>query len=294
MRDSPSSRDQLFARAVAAIDRGDASGLRALLREHPDLASQRLESPGAWLRQAVGGALDGFFARPYLLWFVAEDPVRQNTLPPNIVEIASLIVEEARLQAAESLQAQLDHALRLVAWSGVAARCGVQLGLIDVLVEAGAVPAENANNALVNRHLAAAERLIQLGGRLTLPPALCLDRWDEIPRLFAEANAGQRQFALVLAALNGKAEAVRWMLASGVPPNQPSGDLYSHGTPLHHAVCSGSLETVKAMIEGGADATIADTAWNGTPLGWALHYVSEAGPDRVAAYQEIARYLRGG
>jgi len=85
--------------------------------------------------------------------------------------------------------------------------------------------------------------------------------------------------ALVLAALNGKAKSVRWMLAAGVPANKPSADLYAHGTPLHHAVCSGSLETVQAMVEGGADVNIADTAWNGTPLGWAMHYVEEATTD---------------
>jgi peptide-methionine (S)-S-oxide reductase len=43
----------------------------------------RLESPGAWLRDKVGGALDGFFRQPYLLWFVAEDPVRNGKLPGN-------------------------------------------------------------------------------------------------------------------------------------------------------------------------------------------------------------------
>ncbi|HEY2432811.1 MAG TPA: ankyrin repeat domain-containing protein [Vicinamibacterales bacterium] len=283
--------DQWFERAVDTIDRGDLPTLDRLLEEHPELVSRRLDAPGAWLRERVGGALDGFFKAPYLLWFVAEDPVRQNRLPANIVEVAGRIIEAARRHARESLPDQLDQALRLVAWSGVAARCGMQLALIDLLVEAGASPAANANNALVNRHVAAAERLIQLGGRLTLAAALCLDRWDEVPRLFAEANPGQRQFALVLAALNGTAAAVRWMLAAGVSPNQPSADLFSHGTPLHHAVCSGSLDTVQAFVEGGADQTIADTAWNGTPLGWADHYVSSVEPERRSRYEEIARYL---
>jgi hypothetical protein len=239
--------DRLFAEAVNAVDCGDASALQHILNDHPELVSQRLEAPGPWLRQSVGEALDGFFARPYLLWFVAEDPVRKGQLPPNIVEITRIIIDAARRHAPDSFQSQLDETLRLVPWSGVAAECGVQLPLIDVLVQAGAAAAGNANNALVNRHVAAAERLIQLGDRLTLGAALCLERWDEIPRLFAEANAAQKQFSLVLAALNGKAESVRWMLQAGVPANLPSPDLYAHGTPLHHAVCSGSLSTVRVL-----------------------------------------------
>jgi ankyrin repeat protein len=285
--------DQLFAEAVTAIDRGDVPALLRILNEHPELVSTRLESPGPWLRESVDGALDGFFARPYLLWFVAEDPVRNGTLPPNIVDITRVIIDAAQLHARDSLPSQLDDTLRLVCWSGVAAQCGVQIPLIDLLVNAGAAPAANANNALVNQHVAAAERLVQLGGRLTLGAALCLDRWDDIPRLFAEANDAQKQMSLVLAALNGKADAVRWMVNAGVPMNQPSADLYAHGTPLHHAVCSGSLETVQALIEAGADASIADTAWNGTPLGWAEHYVADSAPDRRARYATIAEYLRG-
>ena len=290
--DAADPLDSLFADAVAAIDGGDLTRLQQLLARHPELATARLETPGPWLRDAVGNALDGFFARPYLLWFVAEDPVRAGKLPSNIVEIAGAIIDAARVHAPESLQAQLDGALPLVAWSGVAASAGVQIPLIDLLVHAGAAPGGNANNALVNGHVAAAERLIELGDHLTLASAACLDRSDAIPTLFAETNDAQKQMSLVLAALNGKAGGVRWLLEHGVPPNRPSADLYAHGTPLHHAVCSGSLETVKVLVENGADVTIADSAWNGTPLGWAEHYVEESGPDRRPQYVAVAEYLR--
>jgi peptide-methionine (S)-S-oxide reductase len=69
--------------------------------------------------------------------------------------------------------------------------------------------------------------------------------------------------------------------------------LYSHGTPLHHAVCSGSLATVRALVEAGADTAKPDTAWNGTPLGWAEHYLSERkDDDSQRRYGEITDYLR--
>jgi hypothetical protein len=59
--------DTLFRQAVAAIDAGDVTALERLLAEHPNLLRERLDKPGDWLHKKVGGALDGFFQRPYLI-----------------------------------------------------------------------------------------------------------------------------------------------------------------------------------------------------------------------------------
>jgi hypothetical protein len=77
----PESLDDHFRDAVAAIDAGDLVALRAIIEAHPEILAARLETPGPWLRDQVGGAVDGFFSRPYLLWFVAEDPARKGRLP---------------------------------------------------------------------------------------------------------------------------------------------------------------------------------------------------------------------
>jgi len=279
--------------AVAAIDAGDVEKLDHLLTAHPALLRERLESPGAWLRDTVGGALDGFFERPYLLWFVAEDPVRNGTLPANIAAVARTIIDAARREAVGTLQEQLDYALTLVSWSWIAAGCGVQIELIDVLADAGAALDGNPNNALVNGNFLAAEHLVRRGARLTLAAALCLERWDDVDPLLTTTNERQKQFSFVLAALNGKADALRRMIAAGVDVNAPSADLYSHGTPLHHAVASGSLRAVTTLVEAGADANAKDHAWGGTPLGWAEHYLSEPPGRRPhTQYAEIAAYLR--
>jgi ankyrin repeat protein len=278
--------------AVVAIDAGDVQRLQRLIAARPRLVTDRLDGSPEWLRRQLGDAADGFFRRPYLLWFVAEDPVRNGRLPSNIAEIIRVIVAAARATKAATLQEQLDSTLRLVCWSGVAADAGLQLEMIDTLVDAGAAPAKNANNALVNGHLAAAAHLLSRGGILTLAAAVCVGRWAEAERLSAESTPETRQFALVLAALNGKAAGVEWLLARGASPNEPSADLYAHGTPLHHAVCSGSLDTVKVLVDGGADLERRDSAWNGTPRGWAEHYIQNSDAARRLRYSEIASYLR--
>jgi ankyrin repeat protein len=287
-----SALDDHFRDAVAAIDGGDVTALERLLVETPALARERLEEPGAWLRDVVGNALDGFFARPYLLWFVAEDPVRNGRLPANIADIARVIIDAARRDRAPNLEEQLDYCLALVSWSWIARESGVQIALVDVLVDAGANPAGNCENALVNGNVGAAKRLLERGAPITLATALCLGRWSDADRLIPAASPEQKQFAFVLSALNGQSDALRRLIDSGVDVNAPSADLFSHATPVHHAVASGSLDAVRVLVEGGADLTRKDSAWGGTPLGWAQHYLKaeDAGGKDYAA---IADYILG-
>jgi len=286
--------DSLFREAVAAIDAGDVARIDRLTREHPLLVRERLQSPGRWLRDQVGGALDGFFKAPYLLWFVAEDPVRNNTLPGNIAEVTRGIIAAAKREGIDSLQEQLDYALQLVGWSWVADRCGVQLELIDVLVDAGASPAGVPDGALVNGHVAAAERLVQRGAPLTLATALCIGRWDDIPRLAAASTPREKQMALTLLALNGRADGlVRLLHIGGVDVNAVSQDLYAHAAPLHHAVSSGAIAAVRVLIDAGARLDKKDSAYGGTPIDWAEHYAGEQKDSAgTARYTEILQFLR--
>ena len=267
-------RDDQFEVAISAIDAGDIARLEELLRQHPSLACERRETPA-----------DGFFARPYLLWFVAEDPVRNGKLPANIADVAKVIIRAAEKECADRLKEQLDYALMLVSWSWIARECGVQIALLDALVDAGASPDAGPNNALVNGNVEAAAHLIERGAPFSLAAALCLGRWDEAARLGAAATSAQKQFALTLNALRGNAEGVRRLLAMGVDINAVSPELYSHATPLHHAVSSRSLETVKVLVEAGARRDAVDTAHSGTPLGWALY--------GGQGFEDIATYLAG-
>jgi ankyrin repeat protein len=261
--------DKLFQQAVSAIDRGDEEILKQLLDAHPELATERLYSPGEWVTSVIGDALNGFFKDPYLLWFVSEDAVRNGKLPKNIATIASIIIQKGKSQNAVNLQEQLDYALKLVAWSAVARDCSVQIELLDALIDSGANINGASADALVNGNFDAAKHLIKRGGKLTLPTALCLEKWEEADKLAVNATDDQKQFGLVLTALNGKAGAVSRAICYGADINKPSNHLYSHGTPVHHAVWSGSLDAVKVLVNAGANLNVRDTIWNGTPLDWA-------------------------
>lgn len=225
---------------------------------------------------------EGYFKDPYLLWFVAGNPIRRDTLPGNIGDVARTIIDAARAHAAPAFQGQLDYALALVCSGRVARECGVQRQLIDILIDAGAstdcLPA-----ALAHCEDDAAERLLERGARLTAAAAACLRRLDDLRRLLPAASAEERQQAFIGAAIHGAAEPLRLILDAGVDVDAfgPDG-FHTHATALHQAVYSGSLDAVQAVAEAGADLRIRDRLHHGTPLGWATYL------NRTA----IARYLR--
>jgi ankyrin repeat protein len=205
-------------------------------------------------------------------------------LPPDIAFVAQTIINAARRAGAEHLQEQLDYALQLVSWSWIARQCGVQIALIDVLIDAGASAGGNPDNALVNSNFAAAAHLVARGAPLTLSTALCLERWNDVSRLASTATARQKQFALILSALKGKAAALERIVDLGVDVNEVSPDLYSHASALHHAVSSGSLEAVRVLVDAGANLRARDTAYTGTPRDWAEHSAGKPQYDEIAAY----------
>jgi len=279
----PVSADALFHEAVSYLDAGDGEALQRHLTRHTGLACERLESAGDWLRAKVGGALDGYFQRPYLLWFVAENPVRQGTLAANITQLARTIIQAASRACAATLPDQLDYALSLVSSGRVPRESGVQQSLVDALIAAGARPDAALIPALAHREDAAVERLLEHGATLTLLAAVCTGRTDDVTRLLPTAGAEERQEALIGAALCGRADMLGRLIAAGVDVNaySPPG-LHPHMTALHHAVASGSLEAVRTLVEAGADLRARDRVYFGPPLGWALH----------GRHAEIAAYIR--
>ena len=285
--------DLMFRQAVAAIDAGDVAALEQLLRQHPELVRERLTEPGDWVRSQIGPALDGFFRDPYLLWFVTEDAVRTGQLSPNVAAVARIIIAAARRAGVANVQHQLDSTFHFAVCSPIGRDDGRQIELLDALIDAGASTEGGPVQAFICYNETAARHLVARGARLTLPAALCLGLWDDVARLGPVATAEEKQVALGLTALNGKAEALSRLLLFGVDLDAFTSGFYSHATPLHHAVWSGSLATVKVLAEAGAKLTTRDKAEHATPLGWA-EYADTLPATRTEGkqYREIAAYLR--
>ncbi len=283
MTEQAGALDALFRGAVAAIDAGDTAALSQLLAAHPSLATERLGAPGIWLRDEVGDALEGYFRRPYLLWFVAGNPVRRERLPANIGQLAAIVAERARTAHADDPQEQLDYALGLTVTGRVARESGVQIALIDALIDAGARPG-NGVGALGAANLEGAAHLLARGGQLTLAGALCLDRDADTERIARIATDDDRQIALVAAAVNGNARALTALIGMGIDIDAYSIVIHPHATALHQAVAADSLDAVKVLVEAGARLDVADKIYRGTPLQWAEY----GGHARIAEYLRAA------
>jgi Ankyrin repeats (3 copies) len=257
-------QDPAFRRAVDLLDAGYAEELRDHLRAHPELVRQRVVFEGG-----------NYFQNPSLLEFVAENPIRRGKLPPNIVEIAKLILDAG----AKNDRATLDETLGLVCSGRVARECGVQIPLINLLCDYGADP--NRGMPGVHGEFEAAGALLRRGARVDLPVAAALGRVQDAGRLLPSASLEDRHRALALSAQFGHTEIVRILLDAGEDPNRynPPG-FHGHSTPLHQAAIAGHEETVRLLVERGARLDSKDTVWQGTPEGWASH----GGKTRVADY----------
>ncbi|MFL6119396.1 ankyrin repeat domain-containing protein [Actinophytocola sp.] len=86
--------------------------------------------------------------------------------------------------------------------------------------------------------------------------------------------------ALVWAAARGRVRAVRRLLELGAGVNvRGTFGGPGHGvgtTALHHAAESGHLEVIEVLLAAGADRTVEDELYGGTPAGWAAYNDQDA------------------
>jgi hypothetical protein len=277
--------DPLFQEAVLDIDTGNIPALQELIMQHPRL-----------IREPLLTHEKGYFENPYLLWFVADNPIRHDQLPANIVEVTTLLIAAYKKEQLSNWQHILDYTLGLVTTGRIPRKCGVQLPLMKLLIDEGATVGIG-HGALAFGNFEAAAYLLERGGELTLTTAVCLDRQADVQRLLPAAGKADLQIALMAAAFFGKTAMLSLLLQHGADPNiylDASSGFHHHATALHQAIWSGSLEAVKVLVAAGADLTLKDKIYGGTPIGWAM-YMQESGdlPDlnkeKIAV---IEAYLR--
>ncbi len=278
-------RDPLFLEAVEAIDSGNMQALEKLLAGNPRLVKEKLDYP-----------VEGYFKNPYLLWFVADNPIRVAKSPPNIVDITRTIIKAVKREAPGTAKEQLHYALGLVITAKTMRESGMQIQMIDLLIEEGAEPGQ-CLGALAERNIGAAAHMVRKGSKLTLPVAVGLGRMQDVAQLMPNAGEDDRVIAVTLAAFYGMPHMISYLLAMGANPNgypKAGCGFHSHATPLHQAVCSGSLMTVKKLVEAGASLDATDKGHNGTPLDWAAYFKAEYKSDELIRkkMEMIEQYLR--
>jgi ankyrin repeat protein len=231
-----------------------------------------------------------------LLHYVAANGVegyRQKS-PKNAVEVATRLLEAgAEPDALAGMYGGRCATMSMLVSSSPPAEAGVQVALVDALVDHGAaVEARGSGRwtsplrtALAFGFRDAAEALVRRGARVdTVAAAAGLGRLAEVGRLLAGARPEDRHRALALAAQHGHAEIVGLLLDAGEDPDRynPEGN-HAHSTPLHQAVWSGHEAVVRLLVERGARLDVRDRIYESTPLGWA-EYGGRA---------ELAAWLRG-
>jgi ankyrin repeat protein len=105
-----------------------------------------------------------------------------------------------------------------------------------------------------------------------------VDRLRQADADVVERTRNQHPGLVGRAADLGHTEAVRLLVEVGFDVEGGPGNEH----PLHWAAFRGSLDTVQALVELGADTTRVDDRFDATPRGWADH----------AGHHEIADYLR--
>jgi ankyrin repeat protein len=275
-----------FESAGEAVITGDAAQLESLLRENPELVRARSTRITHF---------DPPVHRATLLHYVAANGVegyRQKT-PKNAVEVAQTLLKAgAEVDALADMYGGHYATMSMLVSSSHPANAGVQVALIDTLVDFGAAVEARGSakwgsplmTALVFGYLRAAEALVRRGARVdNIAAAAGLGRLADAAQLLPTANPESRHRALALAAQHGHVEIVRLLLDAGEDPNRynPDGN-HSHSTPLHQAAGTGQEAVVRLLVERGARLDIKDTIYQGTPLGWAMY----------AGQTEIEKYLR--
>ncbi|MEO0829684.1 MAG: ankyrin repeat domain-containing protein, partial [Pseudomonadota bacterium] len=250
--------------AVDLMDRGDARSLADHLERHPGLTGIRVEL-----------GTEDYFASPYLLSFIAENPVRYGRVPETVLDVLDVLI------AAGSGTEALNETLALVSSGRVMRESGRQGAVIARLCDAGADPDVALLTALGHGEFGAVKALIQAGAAKTLPWAASIGDLEATDQLLSKASQLERHQALALAATHGQTAPLERLLAAGEDPNRfnPPG-CHAHTTPLHQAAWFGHLDVVKALVEAGARTDIPDKSHGGPALGWAQH----GGQPHVEAY----------
>ena len=262
-----------FEAAADAIVSGDTAAVERLLRDHPGLVHARStrEHHATLLHYVSANGVEGY---------------RQRS-PKTIARITSILLAAgAEVDAEAQVYGGGCTALGLVATSSPPRDAGVQLDVIDVLVEHGArmdrVGSAGNTQALIRACLAngcpeAAAHLIARGARLDFAGAAGTGQLEFLRRFVTNGRgpiAGVTSVdvaeGLAMAAGYGRVETVEFLLDHGIGVDAEL-RLYGQGhTALHVASYHAHVDVVRVLLQAGARVDVRDQTWGTPAITWAL------------------------
>jgi len=263
----------VFESAVEAVVGGDVPTLKRLITAVPHLIRAR---------STIVTPHEAAEHRATLLHYIAANGVeghRQKT-PPNAVDVAHVLLRAgAEPDAFASMYGGQATTMSMLVSSVHPARSGVQVALTETLLDYGAAVDGRGSGdwvsplmtALAFGYLDTAQALVRRGARVdNVAAAAGLGLHSRVAALLPGADALSRRRATALAAQHGHTDVLALLLDAGEEPSRynPEGN-HGHSTPLHQAVWSDKLDTVRLLVSRGARLDIRDTIYRGTPLGWA-------------------------
>jgi len=259
-----------FEAAADAIVSGDVEALRRMLGEHPELVDARSTryQHAPLLHYTAANGIEGY---------------RQKS-PANIVEVATVLLDAgAEVDAVSDAYGGGWTALGLVATSTPPRLAGVQIPLMDLLLQRGAAidgvqrDVTIVSGALANGCPEAARALVERGAKVEdVVTAAGVDRLDLVKRLGDKSTKTQLEQALVAAARYGWPEIVEYLLDRGVDITASDGM-----TALHAAAGRADLEMTRMLIQRGAPLETLNQ-FGGTVLDGTLWFAYNTNPhDRV-------------
>src|SRR5690348_14188370 len=285
----------VFEAAADAIINGDAAMLTKLLAHYPGLVQERStrEHHSTLLHYVSANGVEDF---------------RQKT-PKNIVEITKLLLDAgAEIDAESDAYGGGCTALGLAATSVHPEKAGVQIGLLETLLDRGAslhLRAGGNNHSIVhgciaNGQPAAAEFLADRGAPLDMESAAALGRLDALQSHFdagavgpIETNPQQIEAAFRYACGYGRFEAAKFLLERGADPAARN---ENGQTALHWACWGPEPKIICLLLEHGAPVDARDARFHATPLDTALWTWKNATKEEVRhrCYGAIALLVRAG
>jgi Ankyrin repeats (3 copies) len=259
-----------FEAAADAIIAGDIQTLSAMLREHPELVHERSTRAH----------------HAPLLHYIAANGVEdyRQVTPRNAVEVAKILLDGgAEVDASTEVYGGGSTALNLTATSAHPRAAGVQIPLIDLLLEHGASidgvkPGDSTvSGALANNCPEAAVALVDRGARVPdVTTAAGVGRLDLVRGFADSATREELEGALIMAARYGGGEVVKYLLDKGVDVAASDGM-----TALHWATGGGHLDMTKLLIERGAPLE-KKNVYGGTVLDSTLWFAHNVPPAEFA------------